>query len=134
AARTRTGPGTEEAARDPPPRVRGAGARRAPSAGWSPAPQLGSDDRALACCPRARRSPLRTASSAKQRAVTRRGGTGRDRADELALRRALTEAAGSSARRRRAVPRIRVDDVPNAAPTRSAHEEADYGADARGPR
>src|SRR5437660_12936911 len=77
---------------------------------------------------------MRIASSAKQRTVTGRGGTDRDRADELALRRALPEAVGSSARRRKPVPRVRVDDVPNAAPTRFAHEEADYAADARGSR
>ena len=132
--RTRTTTRTGRTRSDPRPDRRSAGVRRASGACVSRARHLGSDHRALACGPRGRRSPLWTASSAKQRAVASRGGAGRDRADEFALRRAVTEAAGSSARRRRAVPRVRVDDVPGAAPTRSAHEAADYGAHARDSR
>src|SRR5689334_12792129 len=44
-------------------------------------------------------------------------GAGRDCADKLALRWGFAEAAGSAAGRRRAIPRVRLDDVPSAATT-----------------
>src|ERR1044071_9461512 len=72
--------------------------------------------------------------STNQCALRPRGSTGRERADELAIRGALAQATRTPARRRRAVPRVRVDDVPAAAAPWPAQEAARGGSCARDAR
>ena len=122
--RTRTTTPTRRTRSDPRRDRRGAVLGRASGARVSSGRHLGSHHRALACTPTPtmrrcgpHRRPRNALSPGEEAQVVTVLTSSR-------YARLVAEAARASARRRRAVPRVGVDDVPRAASPRASREEA----------